>query len=375
MNMEHIDLSSPPKLPQSHDAQMDDTLIDGSEIFREHPDLLRETLEAGVLEDATDGTSNGICWHRTDRLGKHQRVALVDYDTPDRQPVSVAIRQSYGQYREMLETYPQVQQFYPAVYDSLPVSSDDPHLQPSEMLAIEKVEGPHGDLPDPAVVEKYQEIIRSPEGFEQLCTDMFEAIDTILSLPLDITDVKPAAGHNVIFNTQTGHFQFFDIDTIRKSDKPHVEKFLNFVNNAVTQRGNNDQALSFALRMLQMYQAAYPDQELRFDHAPGTFEFYGLSDGKDDQQAEIIGPDVDGELSEEYFTAYDIYLQQNGHEAIPIASKPKIRKTTKQGHYSFILRPDIREAVHNNDIRGLEAALGATEFNQNKMLNRTFVKA
>ncbi len=369
----HDQLPPPEYTPHPLDLPSDiNRSVSGTELFRQHPDLLITTLESGVLEDTTDGTAGTVSWHRTDRLGKHQRVAIVEFSLPDGSTLPAVIRQCYSPYSEISEDHPKIQKYYPKVYDALPIASHEPGVEESEMLAIEKIEGFHGDHPDTAFTEQFKAKIETPEGFEELCQDMFTALDELYDLPLDTTDIDPVAGHNVAYNTSTGHFQFFDIDTLRRSDAPHVQKFLRFVGNTLHKGRNSDENIAFATRMIQLYQDAHPDRELRFEYPPTEVTFFEAIEGTPAVNKEYIYPNKDGEHSEEYWKAFFMYQQQQGERAVPITKPPVLQKETKSGHYSSVMNPAILEAIRRNELIRIKELLAHRSISQESILDTQF---
>jgi hypothetical protein len=343
-------------------------------VFQEHPEIIGSCLATGILEDATDGVHDGVTWHRTERLGKHQRVAIVDFTTHEGTVLPAVIRPTYGDFRAISEEYPVVAGLYPQVYGSLLQPSDDPETSDREVLAIEKINGPHGDCGE-AAREQYNQLVQTPEGFDQLSQDMFTAVDRIFDFPLAVVDVNPAQGHNVVYNTMTQHFQFFDVDTLKRSEASHVEKFLNFVQNGLTAFNNSPVHLNFAATMIAMYRDAYPDRDLSYESPTVEAVFYEVADETQGPDDKLIYPGKDGEHSDQYWDAYWGVERQLGSTAAAslMQSGAVFERVTKAGRYVSTINQEVLNALLAKDLTKFERLLGERPTGQG-LVDTTFVE-
>lgn len=327
------------------------------------PDLLD-------LDVAGGGEINGILWHRQERLGKQQPVVIIGLTFPDSSRLPVVLRPTSGDFKSYYDDYPEIKQYYPDIYAAFSSGQEDEYKERTD-LVLEMIDGFHGDSRDSAIVAGFKEILATTEGFEQLCRDIFEAVDTIHKLPLAVVDISPAQGHNVIYNIAKKRFQFFDVDTLRGSNKSHVAKFLSFVDRTISTFNNSEQQLAFTARMVQMYQNIYPNTELAYESGPKELVAYSL--GQESEDTIVLEP-----TNPEYEVAFYAMARQLGVNAIRqsfnFVNAVSVKRVTKKGRDTIIIDPDMQAAALANDTEAMAKILVATKNRTSRLLITEFVE-
>jgi len=330
-----------------------------------HETAVQKAIGSIVLNGQEQGEFEGASWTRLEKLGKQQPVSIVEFAFADGSETSLVFRpDELGKFGEYYQKYPAVRQHFPRLYMSQ-VTAYGPDTRPVHVL--EKIEGYHGDNHrDPENNRPFHELLDDSDKFEQLCHDMFVAVDDLLSESIMIYDTRPAVGHNVIYNTQSKQFQLFDIGTLRESDMTHVEKFIKFL-----EPGHelyNEREFTFIARMLQLYRDKYPGLELGFESPPyREAEYEVIANGIDTSVAEgLIRPS-----DEEYEDTYRDFVDWRGTRGRPVDKLPVLKRTIKSGKDLFQINPLALDAIEKNDTKLL---MEVSNENRGSLVSRTFIE-
>lgn len=359
------------QVPHDHDGSTNEIAASSiaAEKFQAHDGIIEACLASGILEDTEDGVFGDVTWHRTDRLGKHQIVAIVDFMMPGGEVLPAVVRPTYSEFSVLVQEYPAIAELYPGIYGSLPQPSSDPEINDAEILLIEKIGGPHGDHLDEAVREQYTHLIETPEGFDQLCQEVFAMVDEIHSFPVQVGDVNPVNGHNIAYDMAKQRFRLFDVDTLKRSDSSHTQKFLEFMGGSLNGHNNSQFHLAFVARMMQMYQEKYPDQELAYESPVQEVAFYGFADDTGSPEGTLIYRDKEKDSLDDdrYFAAWSRFRDRVGGKVASmdlLRSDPVLMETVKTGRYVSTISQEMLNALSSNDLATLEQLIAERDLHQ-----------
>lgn len=317
--------------------------------------ILGPVREAVFSEDSQEGNEDGVQWRRAELIGKQQAVAIVDITFPDRPVLPTVFRPTHGMFREFYQEYPVVRTYFPKLYMSTTVPYGAQGTR--ELLVVEKLNGYHGDYQTHSTIQEYRDLIATPKGFEQLCQDAFAASDTIHQLPLAFTDIAPLDGHNFIYNTGTKRFQPFDVDSLLRSDQPRIQKFVDIIEKGINRHSLSELDAAFALRMMQLYIDAHPDDELRWESDIFALAQYAITDELQPSDGILLQTG-----SEEYEQAYRGVVDWMGTGSMPRENDyPVLKKVVRTGRNVLSIDPEMREAIMAGDVERFKALIEDTK--------------
>jgi len=318
-------------------------------------DLLQDAALLITKDIAPQALDNDSPWNIISRLGKQQPVFIAEYATAEGS-IPLVIRPTQRQFRQHYTQYETVRRHFPKLYAGIEVPYYNQYAR--DILIMEKLEGEHGDSRSESERNAYLQRVGMPEGFELLCADMFKTLDEILALPLALEDTRPATGHNVFYDTRTGHFRLFDVDTLNESSDPHMEKFLHIINPQQILRSGVETA--FTLRMLRAYQDKYGVADFAHHNHKVTHQCsYSIANTPSETGTERLvqygDPDYDGAMIGVF--GWHKYLELIGTHADTL---PVLRRHIIYGTATVALHPAVLEAVSLNSSERLRTALEET---------------
>jgi len=362
------------------DSDRDAQLSDSEARLLQHAQTILGLVYQNVLKtDGGSGQAEGLSWNRTQLIGKQQPVALVDFALEDGSVIPTVVRPTGREFRNLYEKNDVVRKYYPRVF----LSATLPYANgfSRDLLVVERVDGYHGDYNKVPTVKEFKAVVSTPEGMEQLCQETFQALDEILSAPLILHDVDPPSGHNMIYDTTSGHFRLFDVDTVSESDATYQEKFLKFLGSTVDRYGRSSipkASIAYVMRTLQLYTAAHPDEDLVYESDTTDVPEYAVSDEMYPTEGELLYTG-----SEEYKKAHARLVgwweSIAWEKDFPITwdkDFPVIKKKIRTGRYVSKIRPGLLEAAGNDDIDGFEKIITELQkgFEENLLTEKTFVE-
>ncbi len=175
-----------------------------AELVRKYDACIIQAVHDVAVNGQTTGQFASGQWRQTNRLGKQQPVFIMEFDFPDIARLPLVFRPTRLAFKDHYQEIEAVQRHFPRLYTCTEVSGDDGSSW--QVLVVEKIEGFHGDSVSDEDVAAFFGHLEDSDNFEKLCQDMFQAVDEVFAEPLDIQDVRPVTGHNVIYNVKTEHF-------------------------------------------------------------------------------------------------------------------------------------------------------------------------
>lgn len=325
--------------------------------------VLAHAIGSVVVRGEKSGTADGAVWSVDRELGKQQPVYMVDLSFSETgQVLPVVLRPSSRKFHEYYDASAAVRRYYPRLYAA---ERPEGYRAGGSVYALEKLEGFHGDNAASWDNDQYDAFIADPEHFEQLCQEMFAAVDDIFQEPLEIHDVRPERGHNVIYNTKTGHFQLFDVDTLWPSDKSHAEKFISFIE--LGQRVDRPVEATYITRMLELYQLKYPEvRDFRLESEMFHRRDYTIVEADQEDDGTLVRPE-----DETYAQIYRDRIDWMGTRGKPLDQLPILKQIDRVGRNLTVLNPDVLNAIDQGDMRQLADVLNT---NQGRLTVTNFIE-
>jgi hypothetical protein len=290
-----------------------------------------QTIAVSDLDTNRTGEFGGVSYESTFRSGKQQPVHIVKLSFPEGETFEVVVRPTSGNFDELYERYEEVRKYFPHLY--MKVNAEDEYHLKRKILVVERVEG----YEEKSNGQAFYEHVTNEENFEQLCKEVFTAVDELHQKPVLINDVNAVSGHNVFYNTKTKMFHFFDVDSLKESDLSAERKFMTFIENGL----RVDAEIKFLVRMIQLYVEKYPEAKFSYEgeeYVKGNFE--EVKDAKLEDQG-LIRPG-----SSDYEDAYRS-LDWRGTRGRTDLSPLRLIK--RKGKDVISTNPELVEAALAND--------------------------
>lgn len=341
------------------DIAIGETIMNESErrqeVVLKYEQAIRDLIlsHSDDLRNIGDGEKDGLKWRQTLSSGKQKPVCILEFTFPEGFIFELVIKVTSQEFMEIYEKYPVVRKHYPHIY----LNQKVPYFKDAkeDVLVVEKINGYEEKLDKNKEFDMY---IDNPENFEQMCKEVFDIADEILDQQLRLVDVMPTNGHNVIFNTDTGHFQLFDIDTVQEWPESKVSKFMEFID-PMQVRDNKNTA--FVVRMIQLYLQKNPESQLSyFGQEYRLGEYIKLSE--DSTEEGLIHP---GDSN--YEKAYKSF---DWRGTMDRKNLPPIKLVVRKGRDRFFINEKLIEAAKEGD---MEKAKEAIKECRGKIVEKVFV--
>ena len=146
---------------------------------------------------------DGVKFKNVFNAGKQQASPIMNLSFPEGVSFEAVFRPTHRQFAEFYENYDVVKKYFPHLFAKIDTTKIN---SPSTVLVLERINGYDSKFKN----DEFQKHIANPKNFEDLCQNIFQMVDEIYQKPLSLTDINPIEGGNVIYNTDTKKFQFFD---------------------------------------------------------------------------------------------------------------------------------------------------------------------
>jgi len=174
-------------------------------------------------------------------------------------------------------------------------------------------------------------------------------------------DIDPATGHNMIFNTRTGAFQLFDVDTLASSDRPFEEKFMEFVNPG---QPIDEPKTRYLMRMLQLYLARYPHARLSYEGEPELINKFSTPERAFGKITKTIKPG-DAGYDEAYRKGVH-WLGPRGKTDLPV-----LVRSERRGRDRYFFAAELLEAARRNDFERFDQIVKSLD---GKIIKKEFIE-
>lgn len=321
------------------------TIEEKQELINNNAEVIKHIADINFQDfDALEGTMHGVTFAPI--FVKSWKAALMRLIFPENKIVDVVFRSTSSTFfREAYEQNEVIRRNFPRVFMVHQAAGGEGN----EILINERIDGFEENYNE----EEFVAHIKSPENFEKLCQDIFRSFDEIAQEPFHMTDITATGGHNVIFNKHTEKFQFFDIDTLKSSDKSPEEKFMEFADQFSNPDSCKDeQRVKFFVRMIQLYVEKYNTTELKVEKE--TISVFGVESesetplqGEGVIESHIVHPD-DPSYIKEYVRHYGTTPAYSTRKNMPlhILKRKEVKKR--------VIDPVVMEAILADDLEAVK---------------------